>query len=201
MTNMPPGVNDELFIEGAKLIFKNFEGRATPYRPAGIRDFSVALDRGQADELMKDGWNVKIRLNKEAPDDLDEALYHLPVTVRFGGRPPTIWVVTSRGRTKLPEDDVDSCDWLETTNVDLKIRPHDWKVNGNSGRKAYLKIAYFTLFEDPINRKYEDVPDLDLNTLGLSAPKEIGPGDDIVDAEVVDEYEDGERKELTRGSS
>lgn len=204
---MSDNIQDELFIENAKIIYPNFAGKATAFKPEGTREFSIQLTREVAEELQTKNWNVKVRPSKEAPEDPDESLYHLPVTVRFGGRPPTIWMVTSKGRTCLPEDLVQILDWMveETTNIDLKIRPYDWKMksSGLAGRKAYLKIAYFTLYEDPIHKKYEGVPDLNLADLQVGMPKEIAADDGVVDAEIVSETVEyvKDLPELTRGNS
>jgi hypothetical protein len=69
-------------------------------------------------------------------------------------------MISSRGRNNLDEDTAELMDFAELEMVDLIIRPYDWVVNGNTGRKAYLKTMYATIREDALDLKYADVPDI-----------------------------------------
>lgn len=152
-----------LLVENARLRFRNFSGAEGRYNNKGNRNFCVELDPDTADNLMRDGWNVKQLIPRE---DGDQPMFYLQVAVRFDNIPPKIVMITSNGKTILKEDQVDMLDWAEIENVDLTIQPYDWKVGDKYGRKAYLKAMYVTLVEDELDRKYADVPDSAQNTLG-----------------------------------
>lgn len=149
--------------EDARLIFKNFAGAPTQYNTTGKREFSLDLRRELdfADILIKEGWNVK---QKPARSDEELPLVHLPVEVRFGKRPPSIFLITSKGRRKISEEQIMLIDHAEIDNVDLIIRPYNWgPIRGESGRKAYLKELFVTLRESVLDMKYADLPDISLN--------------------------------------
>ena len=147
---------ENITIENAKIIFRNFSGEEGKFNAKGDRNFCVLINNEDSDALAKEGWNIKWLRPR---DDQDEPQAYLPVKVNFNNIPPKIVLITSRGKNKLDEDTVGSLDWAELENVDLIIRPYDWNVNGKTGRKAYLKAGYFTIVEDAFESKYYDVPD------------------------------------------
>lgn len=144
-----------LLMEGARIIFRNFAGKEGPYNREGDRNFCVILEPELAEQLAQDGWNIKALKPRE---EGDEATPYLQVSVGFKVRPPTMVMVTSRGRTTLGEDEIELLDWVDIRDVDLIIRPYEWLVNGKSGIKAYLKSIYVTIEEDALQLKYQDVP-------------------------------------------
>lgn len=152
-----------LMIEDARIIFRNFAGREGLYNSEGDRNFCLLLDDDLGEQLISDGWNVK---TLSARDEGDTPQMYIQVSVKYRGRsgnsvrPPTIVMITSRGRTALTENEVEILDWVDIANVDLIIRPFEWAVNGKTGVKAYLKSIYITIQEDVLMLKYKDVPEL-----------------------------------------
>ncbi len=148
-------------IDGARIRFLNFEGRERMYNRAGERNFCVFIDAELAEQLNRDGWNVKT-LKGRNPDEADQD--YLEVSVKYQGRngpvrrPPRIVLITSRGRTDLDEDTCSLLDMCDLKNVDLIIRPNEWEVNGKTGVKAYLKSCFATLDEDALELRYAHVP-------------------------------------------
>src|SRR3954453_11026771 len=100
-------------MEGMRIIFRNFAGKEGQYNREGDRNFGVILPNDVAEAMLADGWNVKYLKPREEDEDQEETPW-LSVSVNFDkGRPPTILMITSRGKTKLDEDTVDQLDWVD----------------------------------------------------------------------------------------
>ena len=154
-----PRNDSNVILEDVRLLpgsFRNFSGRETQYNRAGDRNFAVLLGERQAKAMEKDGWNIKWTKAREEGDAEEP---YLSVTVKFGGRPPKIVMITSHGRTMLDEATVETLDWVDMVHVDMIIRPYEWVVNGKTGIKAYLQSIYVTIEEDALELKYSDVGD------------------------------------------
>ena len=133
VTFAPKGI---LQIDDARIIYRNFSGEGSKFNREGDRNFSLIIDdTAVADELVVQGWNVKIR---EPREEGDNPFIHLPVKVKFNDRGPRIYLITGDRRNELDEESVGILDNVDIISVDLDIRPYDWEVNGKTGRTAYL---------------------------------------------------------------
>ena len=149
-------VKSNITIEDARIGFRNFTGKEGQFNPQGNRNFCIFLDKDLGEILLKDGWNVKY-LQPRDPGDIPQA--YLSVGVTYARYPPKITLITTHGKTILDDDTVNILDWAEIENVDLIVRPYNWKVNEKTGVKAYLKTMYVTIKEDEFAQKYRNVPD------------------------------------------
>lgn len=146
-------------IEGARIIFRNFQGRGSDYNAEGNRNFGLILDQDLAKQLEHDGWNVKHLRQRE---DEDAPQPYLQVKVKYGKIPPIVYLVSSRGKTKLDESTIGQLDWARIATVDLIVRPYVYPATPlrPSGVAAYLKSMYVTIQEDLLDEKYGDIPDV-----------------------------------------
>ena len=150
-----------LRMEGAKLIFRNFQGRATNISAEGVRTFCVILDENIVPSLIQDGWNVK-RLPARPDDPEQYETPFLQVKIMYYTRegkpvkrPPIVELITSRSRTRLNEATIGQLDIVNIKFADVIIRPYEYAPGKVS---AYLMSIYVVAQEDDFAMKYADIP-------------------------------------------
>lgn len=142
-------------IEGAMIIWKNFSGERDKFNP-GKRGFSVVIDDTvMTDELRREGWNVKDRPLQEGADDSEQE-WTLPVKLNMN-RYTQVWLIVGNHKTLLNEDTVSQLDVVDIVNCDISIRPYEWKMNGRTGITAYVDSMYVTIRENKFAEKYADL--------------------------------------------
>lgn len=142
-------------IEGANIIWKNFSGERDRFNP-GKRGFSVVIDDAvMADELKQEGWNVKERPLQEGAD-ASEQEWTLPVKLNMN-RYTQVWLIVGNHKTLLNEDTVAQLDVVDIVDCDLSIRPYEWEMSGRTGITAYVDSMYVTIRENKFAEKYADL--------------------------------------------
>lgn len=157
---------ENIILENCRIAFRNFSGKEGKFNPAGKRNFCVVLEQEQGDRLKELGWNIKYL----KPRDEDELpVPYIQVEVSYKTIEPDVFLITSKKKTKLDEDSVNTLDYAEITNVDLIIRPYCWEIPQRDGTiangiKAYVKTMYVTIAEDAFANKYNfDDEDLEID--------------------------------------
>ena len=146
---------ENIKIENARIVFRNLSGKPDKFNPQGDkRSFSVVIEDPKfANELKKEGWNIK-QFNP-SPDSDEEPAHFISVKVSYNNIPPHIYLCTSKNKTLLNEDTVGQLDYAEISNVDIVITPYQYEMSGRSGISAYVKTMYVTVVEDEFASKYE----------------------------------------------
>lgn len=156
---------ENLIIENARLIFRNFSGKEGKYNRQGDRSFCVLIDDpAMAERLREDGWNVRILAPREGED---KPAHYIPVAVSYKFRQPKIFMISGKVKTPLNQESVGVLDFADIRTSDIVLRPYEWEVNGKTGVKAYLDTMYVTIIEDAFASKYSSLED----------SEELEPGD------------------------
>ena len=142
-----------LQIEDARIIYRNFAGIGSKYNREGDRNFAVIIPNQEiADELIADGWAVKIK----PPRDEDESPFmYLPVKVKFNNRGPAAYVKSGNSVQRLNQDTIGMLDEIDIQSVDMDLRGYDWEVNGKTGRSAYLQAINVIQNIDRFGAQYQ----------------------------------------------
>lgn len=151
LTFAPRGI---LQIDDARITYRNFSGVGSKFNREGDRNFAVIIeDEDVANQLIEEGWNVKIKPPRE---DGDSPFMVLPVKIKFNDRGPAVYLITGSRKNELDEDTIDCLDNVDILSVDLDIRPFDWEVNGKTGRTAYLQAIHVIQEVDRFAERYAD---------------------------------------------
>lgn len=141
--------SENIKIEGARLIWRNFAGRKEEYNPEGRRNFCVIINPDSVNELRSLGWPIKERAGR---DEEEDSFFYLQVKVKYDRFPPRIYMVTSKKKTLMNEASIGELDYAIIRNVDLVIRPYEYETGKIS---AYVQTMYVTIEEDEFADKYD----------------------------------------------
>ena len=151
ITFAPRGI---LQIDDARIVYRNFSGVGSKFNREGDRNFAVIIpDQEQADALINEGWNVKI---KPPRDEDDSPFMYLPVKIKFNDRGPNCYLATGNRMNRLDEESICCLDDVDILSVDMDLRPYDWEVNGKTGRTAYLQSIKVTQEIDRFASRFEE---------------------------------------------
>ena len=149
-------------VDGKQVVWRNMEGNATDYTPAGRREFALAIDEDLAHELENEGWTCVKWRNADKNDPESPLVPFFKIKMNFESyNPPIVGVVASDGvhRTKVDPS------WLNDQHIDKRNLAHcDVAVNsyhstdrfGVEHCTAYLSELYIQLEEGAFDYKYVD---------------------------------------------
>lgn len=144
-------VKDVEYVEGARMIFRNFRGEATKFNAEGKRNFCVVLSPQKAQKMEAAGWAIKYTKPR---DEYEDPEAYIKVNLVFGKNPPKIVLVSGANKTILDEGAVSMLDFVDPGNIDICIRPYNYEVGGRTGVSAYCKSLYVNIDPDPFEEKY-----------------------------------------------
>jgi hypothetical protein len=147
-------------LENVRLIFLNFAGKEDQFNSQGVRKFSVELPEAVAQDMKRDGWNVKWPKPRESGDpDAEPRLPHIAVEASYRLFSPQVTLITGRRRTNLTASELDILDWADIITADVVLQPSHYEMNGKAGVKAYLQKMFVTIEEDVLDKKYASYDD------------------------------------------
>lgn len=142
---------EKLTIKHCSIMWRNFEGRKTEYKPEGYRTFHVKLDEVTAVQLAEEGWSITHRPgNEKYPEDS----YSMKVVVSYEKFAPTIWMITGDRKIPLMEETVRQLDYADLEDISLVVSPSVWKSGTRTGVTAYLNTLYAVVKEDELASEY-----------------------------------------------
>lgn len=157
---------DIIKLEDHEVTYCNFSGREVKYNNhvinrEGNRNFCVVLSDEEADELLADGWHVRV---KEFDDGSRRNTLQIAVRFDIERFKPSVFMLTPKGdhfkKTRVDENMVATLDLCKIASADLAINPSRWQnAMGDTGIKAYLKTGYFIIEKDEFEDKYADAED------------------------------------------
>lgn len=153
--------NGMLVIDDARILFRNFTGKEQKFNREGERNFSLIIDSEEiAEELISDGWNVRIKASRE---EGDTPFMHLKVKVKFNDYGPRIYLRSGNSRITLDEDTVGRLDAIDISRIDMDISPNIWEDdNGEEHKTAYLRSMEVTQELDRFTARYMEETSTDM---------------------------------------
>lgn len=146
---------ENLVIEDARLIFKNFTGREERSRTdgrvvnmEGTKKFGVIVPEDIVDQLVEDGWNVKILAPRE---EGDEPAHYLSVNISDRFFTPKITMYTKRNSVDLNMETCGQIDYADIISADVVLEPAS-----QPGRNPYLRDLRVVIQESRLDEKYAD---------------------------------------------
>lgn len=149
-------------VPGEKIIFRNFEGKATPYNNAGDRNFCVILDEDLATQLEAKGFNIKWTKGGDDYPSVPYIKIKLGYTYKDGQDnpyPPRIFKIQqSTGMRSLSKETVKYLDGARIITADLQFncRPYEDRKTHEIRYTAYLDLLYATVEESELEREYNE---------------------------------------------
>ena len=151
-------------VPGGDLWYRNMQGAATDYTPAGTRTFAIAISDELSDELEEEGWTCITHKPRSSKDPDSPIIARFKIKMNFDSQnPPRVYVASRDGKRRTQVDS----SWLDDQNIDrrgiewcdIEVNPYNRTVNGKDWCSAYLSEITIKLKEGAFDYKYaEDVP-------------------------------------------
>ena len=156
-------------VEDGRVALKNFRG--DKFGNGGKRSFCLVIPTEEIkDELIKRGWNVRI---KPPFHEDEEPFMYLPINIndfRDDGRGPNVYIKSGNNPLYKVESNnrLDSLQDMSIAGVDLHFRPYDNLERGTrtawaQSVKIHQRITD-PFYEDYENENHKDPSDFDGET-------------------------------------
>lgn len=154
--------NNLITIEHAKMILRNFSGKADKYTPEGKRSFGVLISQETADAMEEAGIAVKY-LQPRHDEDVPIPWVKVKVNMDRETNPPKIYLARKEDDNivvdkdnPLKADTVGTLDYLDIDEIETQLSVYEWQMpNGASGKALYLQTLICVLDEDDFMSRYE----------------------------------------------
>lgn len=151
-------IQNKLYIEDVELLYNNFSGREQTdpntgriVNNAGNRNISIVIPDDMVDQMVDDGWNIKIRQPRE---EGDEVIHYMKVNISYRFSEPDVRLYI-RGQEKfLHEDTIGNLDEAEIIGLDIGV-----SHPSQEGRNGYLTDMRVTIEPNPFDLKYNANPE------------------------------------------
>ena len=144
--------NEGEIEERPRILFRDFTGEKNRFNDE--RSFTILLEDELYNELLSDGWPVRVTVPKTEDQ---YPLNVLRVTVGFKV-PPKIVLIQGNTKIKVDEENIATLNYAHIVDAKMVIRPREYDVNGKKGIKPYLKEMWVTAQEDEFEEMYRDIP-------------------------------------------
>lgn len=150
---------DDWEVENAQIKwpFSHFDGRQDTFNDEGDHNFTVIVDEERAQEMMAEGWPIKVMDGREEGDPPE---YLLKVKISYRYEAPPIFFIKGDKRYRAGKEDLADIKRATVQQIDVIISPKPWIHGRDTGITAYVKEMYVLINQSRFGEKYSEYRDI-----------------------------------------